>query len=118
VVEENKDRYYLALRRSQSTLYTDNSRMGDWLLFFLHSLKKQALVLERKLKHERDLLAIPKLSQDILVAAHEHGRITVRDLQRLTGANRNTIKFHLKRLVQLRRLTQEGRGKGTWYRQQ
>lgn len=117
VIEENKDRYYLALRRSQGTLYTDNSRMGDWILFFLHSLRKQAQALEWKLQRESDLLAIPKLSQDILVAAREHGRVTVRDLQLLTAANRNTIKVHLKRLVQLRRLTQEGKGKGTWYRQ-
>ena len=42
--------------------------------------------------------------------------MTVRDIQRLTGANRNTIKVHLKRLVGLRQLTQEGKGKGTWYR--
>jgi len=116
MIEDNRDRYYLALRRSQATLYTDNSRTGDWLLFFLHSLKKQAQVLERKLQRENDMLAIPKLSQDIFIAAREHGRITVRDIQRLTGANRNTIKVHLKRLVHIRRLTQEGKGKGTWYR--
>ena len=41
VVEENRDSYYLALRRSQATLHTDNSRMGDWLLFFLQSLTKR-----------------------------------------------------------------------------
>ena len=86
------------------------------MLFFLHSLRKQAQVLERKLKRESDLLAIPNLSQDILIAAREHGRVTVRDIQRLTGANRNTIKVHLKRLVNQRRLMQEGKGKGTWYR--
>jgi len=33
-----------------------------------------------------------------------------------TGANRNTIKAHLKVLVQKRMLTQVGKGKGTWYR--
>ena len=115
-IQENKNHYYLALRRSQSTLETDNSRMGDWLLFFLHSLRKQAQVLERKVKRESELLAIPRLSQDILVAARERGRVTVRDLERLTHANRNTIKVHLKRLVHQRRLTQEGKGKGTWYR--
>ena len=116
VIEESKDRYYLALRRSQTTLYTDNSRMSDWILFFLDSLKKQAHVLEGKIRSEKDMLAISKLSQDILVAAREHGRMTVREIQRLTGANRNTIKVHLKRLVELRQLIQEGKGKGTWYR--
>ncbi len=116
MIEENKDRYYLALRRSQGTLHTDNSRMGDWFLFFLHSLRKQAQVLDMKLQRENDLLAIPKLSRDILIAVREHGSVAVRDIQRLTGANRNTIKVHLKRLVHLRHLAREGKGKGTWYR--
>ena len=118
VIEENKDKYYLALRRAQATLYTNNSQMGDWIVFFMSSLKKQAQILERKLHRESELLTLPKLSQDILVAAREHGRITVRDIQRLTKISRNTIKAHLKKLVQSCRLIQEGKGKGTWYRLQ
>ena len=116
IIEENKDRYYLALRRAQATLYTNNTRLGDWLTFFLQSMKQQVDVLTRKLEREEKLLAIPKLSQDILVTAREQGRVTVQEVQRLTGANRNTIKAHLKALVQKRMLTQEGKGKGTWYR--
>jgi predicted HTH transcriptional regulator len=73
-------------------------------------------VLMRKLEREEKLLAIPKLSQDILVTAREHGHLTVQEIQRLTGANRNTIKAHLKALVQKRMLTQEGKGKGAWCR--
>jgi len=115
IVEENKDRYYLALRRAQAKLYTDNAQLGDWIMFFLHSLKKQVDVLAKKLEREKELQATPKLTQDILVASREQGRVTVRELQRLTGVSRNTIKVHLKRLVEKRLLTQEGKGKGTWY---
>jgi predicted HTH transcriptional regulator len=85
-------------------------------VFFLQSLRTQVDVLARKLEREKALVAIPKLAQDILVAAREQGRVTVRDILRLTGANRNTIKVHLKALVQKRLLTREGKGKGTWYR--
>ncbi len=116
VVEENKDRYYLSLRRAQSTLYADNAKLGDWLMFFLRSLKTQTEVLSRKLDREKGLLEVPKLSQDILAFAREHGRVTVRDICRLTGANRNTVKVHLKGLVQKRLLFMEGTGKGAWYR--
>jgi Fic family protein len=116
VIEENKDRYYLALRRAQSTLYSDNAKLGDWLLFFLHALKTQTEVLTRKLDREKDLMQIPRLSQDILSIAREHGRVTVRDVCRLTGANRNTVKIHMKGLVQKRLLILEGTGKGAWYR--
>ena len=116
VIEENKDRYYLALRRAQSTLYADNARLDDWLMFFLQALKTQTEVLARKLGREKELLEVPKLSQDILAAARQHGRVTVRDICKLTGANRNTVKVHLKGLVQKRLLVLEGTGKGSWYR--
>ena len=116
VIEENKDRYYLALRRAQSTLYADNARLGDWLMFFLQALKTQTEVLSRKLGREKELLEVPKLSQDILAAARQHGRVTVRDICKLTGANRNTVKVHLKGLIQKRLLVLEGTGKGSWYR--
>jgi len=33
----------------------------------------------------------------------------------MTGANRNTIKDHIKRLVIANRLVRRGRGRGTWY---
>jgi Fic family protein len=116
IVEENKERYYLALRRAQTTLYADNARLGDWLIFFLQSLKTQTEVLSRKLDREKALLEVPKLSQDILSFTREHGRATVRDICKLTGANRNTIKVHLKELVRKRLLVLEGTGKGAWYR--
>ncbi len=116
VIEENKDRYYLALRRAQTTLYTGNVRLGDWLVFFLQSLKKQADALAGKLDREKELLEVPKLSQDILAAARELGRVAIRDICRLTGANRNTIKAHLKALVRSKLLVREGTGKGSWYR--
>lgn len=90
--------------------------MGVWIKFFLRSLKKQTQVLEHKLQGEKDMMLLPRLSQAILVAAREHGQVTVSDIQRLTKTNRNTIKAHLKRLVQNRQLNQEGKGKGTWYR--
>lgn len=116
IFEENKDRYYLALRRAQSTLYTDNARLQDWMTFFLQALKSQTEVLARKLEREHHLLETPKLSQDILTLVREHGRMTLREICRLTGANRNTLKVHLKGLVQKRLLILEGRGKGAWYR--
>lgn len=116
IIEENKDRYYLALRRAQSTLSTDNSQLNEWTLFFLQSLKKQVEVLEGKLEMEKQLLVIPQLSQAILSLVREHGRVSVRHIQAMTKANRNTIKAHLKSLVQKKFLVLEGKGKGSWYR--
>jgi Fic family protein len=116
VIEDNKEQYYLALRSAQSTLYTDNSRINAWILFFLGSLRKQISVLESKIEVEKLLTELPPLSQDIIQIAREHGKITVRDVRSITGANRNTIKAHIKELVRRDQLKMVGAGKGTWYK--
>ena len=116
VIEDNKEQYYLALRTAQSTLYADNSRLNAWILFFLKSLRKQISVLEYKIKAEKLITQLPPLSQDIIQIAREHGKITVRDVRSITGANRNTIKAHIKKLVSRSLLEKAGEGKGTWYK--
>ncbi|UCF81948.1 MAG: Fic family protein [Desulfobacteraceae bacterium] len=116
VIEENKDHYYLALRHAQSTLYSNNRNLNEWILFFLTSLKKQIFVLESKIKKERLIAELPPLSQDIIQFAKQHGRVTVRNVQKITGANRNTIKAHIKKLLARGEIKKMGVGKGTWYR--
>jgi hypothetical protein len=34
----------------------------------------------------------------------------------LTGASRNTLKDHFRKLVENRQLTMHGKGRGVWYR--
>jgi Fic family protein len=116
VIEDNKDQYYLSLRRSQSTLYTDNAKLNEWILFFLGSLRKQVSVLESKIETERIITQLPPLSQEILRITGQHGKIMVRDAEKITGANRNTIKAHISELVRKGRLKMVGKGKGTWYK--
>jgi predicted HTH transcriptional regulator len=55
------------------------------------------------------------LSQELLSIVDSHGRITVWQAVALTGANRNTIKHHLKQLVTAGKLMPRGTGRGTWY---
>lgn len=116
IIEDNKEQYYLSLRRSQSTLYTDNSMLNEWILFFLGSLKKQVTILESKIETERIITEVPPLSQEILRIAGQHGRVVVRDAEKITGANRNTIKAHISELVRKGRLQMVGKGKGAWYK--
>lgn len=116
VIEDNKDQYYLALRRVQSTLYTDNGNLNDWILFFLESLRKQVAVLESKIENERIISQFPPLSQEIIRIAGQQGKVTVRDAQKITGANRNTIKAHMTELVRRGKLMRMGKGKGAWYK--
>jgi len=116
VVEANKEAYYLALRQTQGTIRTSAPDWQPWLLFFLRALAEQVRRLEKKVERERIVLAaLPALSLQIVEFAREHGRITMAEAIRLTGASRNTLKPHFRGLIERGHLTQHGSGRGAWY---
>jgi Fic family protein len=116
VVEQNKEAYYLALRQTQGTIRTETPDWQPWLLFFLRSLAEQVRRLERKVEREKIVLAaLPELSLKIVEFAREHGRVTIGEVIRLTGSNRNTLKQHFRALVKRGTLNQHGSGRGVWY---
>ena len=116
VIEQNKEAYYLALRQTQATIRTDAPNWQPWLLFFLRSLAEQVRRLHKKVEREKLVLApLPELSVQIVEFAREHGRVTMGDLIRLSGASRNTLKQHFRALVEQGHLNQHGSGRGVWY---
>jgi predicted HTH transcriptional regulator len=58
---------------------------------------------------------LPELSLRIVEFAREHGRITIGDASKLTVVSRNTLKVHLRKLVERGHLNQRGSGRGVWY---
>jgi Fic family protein len=116
VIEANKDGYYLALRRTQQTIRTETQNWEPWLVFFLKTMVKQKDNLAAKVKEEQSLRAtLPALSRQILELAKTRGEITVKEIEDTTGANRNTIKAHLKKLAAQLYLAQIGKGRGARY---
>lgn len=116
VIEQNKEAYYLALRQTQMSIRTDRPDWQPWMLFFLRSLSEQVRRLEKKVERENIVLAaLPGLSLQIIEFAREHGRITMAQAVRLTGASRNTLKQHFRNLVERGQLQAQGQGRGTWY---
>lgn len=116
VVELSKEAYYLALRQTQSSIRSESPNWQPWLTFFLRALAEQVRRLNRKVEREKIVLAaLPDLSLQIVEFAREHGRITMGDAIRLTGGNRNTLKQHLRALVERGHLAQRGAGRGAWY---
>ncbi|KAA0079920.1 Fic family protein [Paraburkholderia sp. T12-10] len=116
VVEMNKEAYYLALRQTQGTIRTEAPNWQPWLTFFLRSLAEQVRRLEKKVEREKLILAtLPELALQIVDLAREHGRVTIGEIVALTGASRNTLKQHLRTLVERGYLNQHGAGRGVWY---
>lgn len=116
VIEENKDLYYWALRKTQGTLKQPEPNWEAWIIFFLRCLKKQKDNLDAKLRRERILTQpLPPLSVTILKLLREHERLTISELERLTEANRNTLKLRLRELTQAEQISKHGQGRATWY---
>jgi len=116
VIEQNKDSYYLSLRQTQGTLAGQKPDWQPWLNFFLRAMQQQKVRLEKKMERERLILGdLPELSVEILELCRERGRVTVAEAEKATGANRNTIKDHLKALARAGHLLKHGAGRGTWY---
>ena len=109
IIEQTKDAYYLALRQTQLTIRKEVPDWQPWLNFFLQSLQQQKARLERKMEHERLILGdLPELSVQILDLCRNHGRVSVAEAATVTGANRNTIKDHIKALTRAGHMVQHG----------
>jgi len=116
VIEQSKEAYYLALRQTQGTIRTEAPNWQPWLVFFLRSLAEQVRRLEKKVEREKIVLAaMPELQLQIVEFAREHGRVTIGEAIKLTGASRNTLKQHFRTLVERGTLDRHGGGRGVWY---
>jgi Fic family protein len=105
----------LALRQTQGTIRTKAPNWQPWLVFFLRSLAEQVRRLEKKVEREKIVLAaMPELQLQIVEFAREHGRVTIGEAIKLTGASRNTLKQHFRVLVEHDILNQFGSGRWVW----
>ncbi|MCI0565279.1 MAG: hypothetical protein MN733_42990, partial [Nitrososphaera sp.] len=71
--------------------------------------KRGDLLLHLRSHHQSDLSI---KFQDKL---REHERLTISELERLTEANRNTLKVRLRELAQAGQISKLGQGRATWY---
>ncbi len=116
VIEENKDLYYAALRKTQGTLKQPGPDWETWAMFFLRCLKKQKDNLATKLERERIAApALRPLSLTILKLLKEHDQLTISELERLTGANKNTLKLRLRELTRPELIAKHGQARATRY---
>ncbi|WBQ14354.1 Fic family protein [Hyphomonadaceae bacterium BL14] len=116
VIEQSKEGYYLALRQTQGSIRSDAPDWQPWLSFFLHAMQQQMKRLARKIEREKIVLSsLPDLSVRILDHASQHGRVSMGDMIKLTGASRNTLKQQFRQLVNNGHLIKHGGGRTTWY---
>lgn len=119
IIEDNKDLYYKALRRTQMTLKKNKPDWEPWIVFFMRCLKKQKSNLVAKLETEKAIgdgdATLPAVSVQILGLLKKHERLTIAEIVKQTGANQNTLKVRLRELVESDHIRRYGKGRATWY---
>ena len=88
---------------------------SSWFLALAALLDLHRESVETRMREEHQLQPLPELSEAIVRIAREHGRVTISGAGRITGANRNTLKVHFRRLVAQGLLELRGAGRGAWY---
>ena len=117
VIEDNKFRYYAALRESQLQMREDPARFGAWLLFFLGSLASQKRALDAKLGVERGILQLSAIQERIVAAVRGRagGRATSTQIERELKLAGRTVRYHLDLLVRRGLLAAHGQKRGRFY---
>jgi len=113
IVEQNKEAYYLALRRTQTTWRDGSADWPAWLMFFLRSIRQQITRLQQRLDASRPQLS--PLARQLASLFETHETLTNAQATALTGANRSTLKAKFAELINARLIEAHGKGRGAYY---
>lgn len=116
VFDEIRLAYYDAIDASETKLWTDEADLAPWLVFYLEALVAVTARLRAKVDLELRARELPPLQRAILETIREHGAGAAGLLLTSTGANRNTLKDNLRRMVERGLLERIGSKRGTFYR--
>lgn len=116
ILEARRDEMIPVFALSQQRIWTSSFDPAPWVGFVVGLLDEHRGRVEKKVELERDVTDYPPLQQQILETVREHGTVDAALLLQATGANRNTLKDNLRRLVQRGVLERSGQRRGTRYR--
>ena len=116
ILEEMRQEYFEALDAAQTRLWSGEADLTPWVTFFLQALEKHSERVLAKIELERRVLEFTPLQRKILETVREHGTAAAGLFLEATGANRNTLKDNLRRLVDRGVLERLGERRATRYR--
>jgi Fic family protein len=116
VFDEMRLSYYDAIDGAETKIWTDEADVTPWMSFFVEALQALTIRLQGRIDLESRARELPPLQRAILDTIRENGMGAASLLMAKTGANRNTLKDNLRRLVDRGLLERIGSKRGTTYR--
>jgi Fic family protein len=115
-MEDLREVYYDAFDQSQSGIWNGTADFGPWLDYFMTLLDRHRERVATKMELEQGVSGMTPLQQTIVETVREHGTVDAGLLLKATGANRNTLKDNVRRLVTKGLLEKTGERRATRYR--
>ncbi len=115
-MEEMRDVYHDAFDSAETRIWTGEADLTPWIRFFLDAMDRHRDRVEAKIDLERRVMDLTPLQRGIVDAVREHGTVAASLLMVATGANRNTLKDNLRRLVERGVIERLGERRGSVYR--
>lgn len=116
LVEDNKPDYYIALRRSQKTMGTENENIIYWLDFFLDIVLKQSQMAVELLSKENIEKILSEKQLIVWQYIEKADETSTGDIVKKTKIARPTVKQTLDVLIKLKKIERIGLGRSARYR--
>ncbi|MCF8495240.1 MAG: hypothetical protein K9G62_01075 [Alphaproteobacteria bacterium] len=116
LVKARKGEFYEAMKSQQDLLSQEKTDWSAWINFFFSLLAEQQNRLRERLVQDKGVLAsTPGLSGKVMDLFRDHRRLQMKEIEKLTGARRSTLKLRLGELVEAGYLRRYGQARSTWY---
>ena len=116
IVEQNKETYYLALRRTQTTLRQETPDWESWLHFFLRCLHRQTIRLQERLAATAGPSSpLSALAAKLAELFQTQENWSLAEAARKLEASPNTLKAKFRELVANGMIEPRGKGRGAFY---
>lgn len=114
IVEQSKESYYLALRRTQKNIWQGKVDYEPWLTFFIMALQKQVFNLRNRIANLNNK-SVSRMEQRILDLFKVKNNWQITAMEEELKVNRETLKKAVQSLVRKELLRKNGSTKGAWY---
>lgn len=116
LVEEKKQEYYVALRKTQITFKSEKSDLIPWLTFFLNIILEQSKEAVNLLNADMVEKTLSEKQLAVLEYLEKNKEATPSEISDKTQVARPTVNQALEKLLNLKKVERIGMGRSTRYR--